>query len=129
MPKHPRDCTLQEKKPLQPEALGSQMENRPHSLQLEEARMQQGRPSTAKTNKYSNVHMPKTFFKEECVWKSQVMHIIIKVVSICGLHKKVSGVPRMPWTTLQTASFKSHKFALKNKPGNEIKLSFEGFLP
>ena len=54
------------------------------------------------------------------------MCIIIKVVSICGLHRKVSGGP---WTTLKTASFKSHKFALKNKPGNEIKLSFEGFLP
>ena len=57
------------------------------------------------------------------------MSIITKVVLICGLHEKLSGVPRMPWTTLKTASCKSHKFALKNKPGNEIKLSVEGFLP
>lgn len=57
------------------------------------------------------------------------MSIITKVVLICGLHKKVSGVPGMPWTTLKTASFESHKFALKNKPGNEIKLSVERFLP
>lgn len=57
------------------------------------------------------------------------MSIITKVVSICGFHEKASGIPRIPWTTLKTASFKSHKFVLKNKPGNEIKLSFEVFSP
>ena len=43
----PRACALQQEKPPQCEACAPQLESSPHSLQLEKARMQQRRPSTA----------------------------------------------------------------------------------